>query len=148
MAPIVERIDIARRPEDVFSYVLDPSHLPEWQENVVSVRRLDEGPPAPGSRIVVTRRVGGRDRELTTELSELNPPRSWTGRGIDGPVRAIAKGRIEPVGNGERSRVTFELDFEGRGVGKFLVPLVVRRQAAAEMPRNLRKLRELLESGT
>ena len=31
MAPIVESIEISRSPEDVFSYVTDPSHLPEWQ---------------------------------------------------------------------------------------------------------------------
>ena len=29
MAAIVESIEISRRPEDVFSYVTDPSHLPE-----------------------------------------------------------------------------------------------------------------------
>lgn len=148
MAPIVESIEIARRPEDVFSYLVDPSHMPEWQEGVVRVRRLDEGPAAVGSRVVVTRRVGGRDREMTMELSELNAPTSWTGRGVDGPVRAIAMSRIEPVGNGERSRVTIELDFEGRGIGTFLVPLVVRGQAKAEMPRNMRKLKEILERGT
>ena len=148
MAAIVESIEIDRRPEDVFSYFMDPSHMPEWQESVVSARRLDDGPAAVGSRVIVTRRVGGRDREMTNELTEQNPPSSWVVRGIDTPVRATAKGRIEPVGNGERSRVTIELDFEGRGIGKVLVRLIVRRQAEAEMPRNMRKLKELLESGT
>ena len=37
MAAIVESIDISRRPEDVFSYVTDPSHFPEWQDSVVSL---------------------------------------------------------------------------------------------------------------
>jgi hypothetical protein len=36
---------------------------------------------------------------------------------------------------------------EGHGLGKLLVPLVVRRQAQKEMPRNLQNLRERLESG-
>ncbi|SRR6266536_2972579 len=147
MAPIVESIEIVRRPEEVYSYMMDPSHLPEWQESVVRVRRLDEGPAKVGSRVVVTRRVGGREREMTSELSEQNPPNNWTIRGVDGPVRGMVNGRIEPVGEGERSRVTIELDFESRGIGKLLVPLVVRRQAKAEMPRNMRKLKELLESG-
>jgi hypothetical protein len=43
--------------------------------------------------------------------------------------------------------VTIELDFEGHGIGKLLVPLVVRRQAQREMPRNMRSLKERLESG-
>ena len=33
---------------------------------------------------------------------------------------------------GGRSRFTAELDFEGRGIGKLVVPLVVRRQAARD----------------
>jgi uncharacterized protein YndB with AHSA1/START domain len=146
MAPIVEHIEISRRPEDVFSYVTDPSRLPEWQESVVSVRR-DSAAITVGSKAVVTRRVGRREQAMTAELVELNPPRSWAVRGIDGPVRGNVKGTIEPLDDGARSRVTIELDFEGHGIGKLLVPLVVRRQAQKEVPRNQLKLKERLESG-
>jgi uncharacterized protein YndB with AHSA1/START domain len=147
MAPIVESIEISRSPEDVFSYVTDPSRLPEWQESVVSVRREDDAPIAVGSRVVVTRRVGRWERAMTAELTELNSPSSWAVRGIDGPVRGNVNGGIEPLDDGARSRVTIELDFEGHGIGKLLVPLVVRRQAQKEVPRNQQKLKERLESG-
>ena len=148
MAPIVESIEISRSPEDVFSYVTDPSHLPEWQESAVRVRREGDAALAPGSRMVVKRRVGRREHAMTVELTELNSPSSWAVRGIDGPVRGIVKGTIEELGDGERSRVTIALDFEGHGIGKLLVPLVVRRQARTEMPRNQRNLKRRLESGT
>jgi uncharacterized protein YndB with AHSA1/START domain len=148
MAPIVESIDISRRADDVFTYVTDPAHLPEWQESAVSVRREGDGPVAVGTKAVVTRRVGSRERAMPVELSEVNPPLSWVVRGTDGPVRGIVKGTIEPLGDGERSRVTIALDFEGHGIGKLLVPFVVRRQARAELPRNEQKLKELLESGS
>ena len=147
MAPIVESIEISRPPEDVFSYVTDPSHLTEWQESVVSAREEGDAPRGVGSRTVVTRRVGGQERAMTVELSDLNPPTTWGVRGIDGPVRGMVKGTIEPLDDGERSRVTIALDFEGHGIGKVLVPLVVRSQARAEMPRNLQNLKERLESG-
>ena len=147
MAPIVESIEISRPPDDVFSYVTDPSALPEWQESLVAIRREDDGPVAAGSRVVMTRRVGPREREMTMELTEMTRPSRWVARGIDGPVRANVNGTIEPLGNGERSRVTIALDFEGHGIGKLLVPLVVRRQARPELPRNLQRLKELLESG-
>jgi uncharacterized protein YndB with AHSA1/START domain len=148
MAPIVQSIEISRRPEDVFSYMTDPSHLPEWQESAVSVRREGEAPLALGSRVVVTRRVvGGRELAMTSEVTELNPPRGFVVRGIDGPVRGIGRWTIEPLGDGERSRVTGTLDFEGHGIGKLLIPLVVRRQVGAEMPRNMQKLKQRLESG-
>jgi uncharacterized protein YndB with AHSA1/START domain len=145
MAPIVTSIEIARRPEDVFAYVIDPARLPEWQESLLSTRTEGGGPPTVGARLTQIRRVGRTERTMTLELTELAPPRSWAARGIDGPVRAIVKGAVEPV-DGERSRVTIELDFEGHGIGKLLVPLVVRRQARAEMPTNMRSLKERLEA--
>lgn len=147
MTAIVESIEIARRPEDVFAYMTEPSHMPEWQESAVSVRTEGEGPARVGSRVVVTRRVGKQERTMTSELTRIEPPTGWSVRGIDGPVRGNVDARIEPLEGGERSRVTISLDFEGHGIGKLLVPLVVRRQAAAEMPRNMQKLKERLQSG-
>jgi uncharacterized protein YndB with AHSA1/START domain len=147
MAPIVETIEISRRPDDVFAYVTDVSHLPEWQESVISARREGDGPMTAGAKVVVTRHVRPRDMTMTMEMSELNAPSSWTVRGIDGPVRGTAKGTIEPLEGGERSRVTIALDFEGHGLGKLLVPLVVRRQAGSEMPKNMQHLKERLEQG-
>jgi uncharacterized protein YndB with AHSA1/START domain len=147
VAPIVESVEIARRPEDVFSYATDPSHLSEWQESLVSARLEGEAPVSTGSRIASVRHVGGRDRPMTMEMTEMTPPSSWTVRGVDGPVRGIVHGTVEPLDDGARSRVTIRLDFEGHGMGKLLVPLVVRRQASAELPRACKKLRELLEGG-
>ena len=145
MAPIVSSIEIARRPEDVFAYAMDAARLPEWQESLLSARTEAGGPPAVGSRLVQTRRVRRTERTMTLQLTEFAPPRSWAARGIDGPVRAMVKGMVEPL-DGDRSRVTIELDFEGHGIGKLLVPLVVRRQAAAEMPPNMRRLKQRLDA--
>ncbi|MFF3337586.1 SRPBCC family protein [Streptomyces flavidovirens] len=145
MSAIKETIDIARRPEDVFSYVTDPSHLPEWQASAVSVRQVDDAPLAVGSRVVVTRRVGRREIPMTMQVDELEAPRSWHMHGIDGPVRGDVTGTIEPLGDGERSRLTLSLDFEAHGIGKLLVPLVVRSNVRKEMPRNEERLKALLE---
>ena len=147
MAPIVSSIEIARPPGEVFAYVVDPSRLAEWQESVVSSHTEGGGPPAVGSKAVTSRRVGRGERRMTMEMTKVDPPRSWAVRGIDGPVRGIVDGTVEPLDDGTRSRVTIELDFEGHGLGKLLVPLVVRRQAQREMPRNVQNLKERLEGG-
>ena len=51
MAAIVESMEIARSPEDVFAYVDDLSRHGEWQEAIVSTQVETEGPlvsvPAP-----------------------------------------------------------------------------------------------------
>jgi uncharacterized protein YndB with AHSA1/START domain len=147
VAPIVTSIDISRAPEDVFTYVTDPRKLAEWQESLVSTEVEGEGPPAAGTRVKTIRRVGSRTMTMTMELTEIDPPRSWSGRGLDGPVRGVVSGSVEPLDEGARSRVTINLDFTGHGIGKLLVPLVVRRQAQREMPRNMQNLKERLEAG-
>ena len=54
MAPMVASIEIARRPEDVFAYVMDPTRLPEWQESLLRTRTEGSGPPAVGSKLIQT----------------------------------------------------------------------------------------------
>ena len=146
MATIVSTIEIARPPDEVFSYVTDPSRFAEWQEGVVSGRIEGGGPPAMGSRYTTTRRIGGAERTTTSEITEISPPRSWAVHGLDGPIRAIVNVTVEPLNENSRSRVRLELDFEGHGIGKLLVPLVARRQARKQSPANCQNLKEQLES--
>lgn len=147
MSAIVESIEIARSPGEVFEYATDLSRYPEWQGGVGSARMQGGvGPIKAGSRAVMTRRVGPRMVEYIEEITEFNPPRSWTVRSIGGlPVAAIAQSVIEAVEGGERSRITISLDFTARGVGKLLLPLVVRRQARKTLPKELQELKQLLE---
>ncbi len=146
MAPIVASIESARPAEDVFAYVTDPSTMPEWQQGVVS-GRMDGSTIRVGSRCSTVRSIGGRERTVITEITECDPPHRWADRGIDGPIRAIVGVTVEPLADPSRSRVRIEVDFTGHGIGKVLVPLVVRRQAAREMPENMRRLKEQLEAG-
>ncbi|XUL91398.1 SRPBCC family protein [Streptomyces galilaeus] len=145
MSAFHEEFDVDCRPEDAWAYVIDPSHLPDWQESAVSAEQLDDRPFGLGSRVRVTRHVGRRDMAMTMECTEFRPPHSWTVRGIDGPIRGNFRGEISPVDDGRRSRVTMDLDFEGHGIGKVLLPLVVRPQVRREMPHNEKLLREHLE---
>lgn len=143
MAPIITSTEVPRPAEEVFAYVTDPSTMHEWQQNCVS-GAMDAPTTRVGSKCTTTRRIGGRQREVTTEITEYDPPRRWADRGIDGPVRALVAVTVEPLADASRSRLTIELDFTGHGIGKLLVPLVVRRQAAREMPENMRRLEQRL----
>lgn len=145
MAPITASIEVARPGEDVFAYVTDPSTFPEWQQGVVS-GHMDAPTTRVGSQCTTVRRIGGREREVTTKITEYDPPRRWADRGIDGPIRAIVEVTVEPLADGSGSRLTIQVDFTGHGIGKLLVPLIVRRQAASEMPENMRRLKQRLES--
>ncbi len=145
MAPIASSIEVARPAEEVFAYVIDPSTMSEWQQGCV--RGHMDGPTTRvGSKCTTVRRIGGREREVVTEITEYDPPRRWADRGTSGPIRAIVAVKVDPLADTSRARVTIELDFAGHGIGKLLVPLVVRRQAAQEMPENMRRLKQRLET--
>ena len=42
-------VEIARPPADVYAYLADPTHLPDWQEDVEEVRGAPGGPLAAGA---------------------------------------------------------------------------------------------------
>lgn len=148
MSRINASVDISRRPEDVYAYMTDPQHLPEWQDSAVKVQQKRGNPGTVGSQVTVTRRMGKKHYDMTMQVMELDPPRSWHVHGTDGPVRGDVQGTIEPLDNGARSRVTLSLDFEGHGIGKVIAPLVVKPAARKEMPRDEQHLKSILETGT
>ena len=138
MTPLTSTIEVDRPPADVFDYTTDPARFPEWQKGVVSGHK-------DGTKCITTRRIGFAERRFTSEITEMDPPRVWSVHGVDGPIRAKVDVNVEPLVAGERSRLTIALDFEGHGIGKVLVPLVVRRDAVKEMPENLQRLKQQLE---
>jgi uncharacterized protein YndB with AHSA1/START domain len=143
VAAIIASTEISRSPDDVFAYAVDPANLPTWQENVVSATH--DGVLELGARVVTVRRLGKREQTMTMEMTGYDAPHGWSMRGIDGPVRALVETTIESLDGGTRSRVTIELDFVGHGIGKLLVPLLVRPESRQGLPRNLELLRLSLE---
>src|SRR5438067_5359723 len=144
MTPIVESTDADRPAADVYAYVTDPARFNEWQQGVVSGRmeRDDESRP---HRCITVRKVGFTTRTATAELVRDDPPRAWGVRGIDGPVRAWVDVTVEPITDAS-SRVTVSVEFDGHGIGKLLVPMLILSQARREMPANMSTLKSRIES--
>jgi uncharacterized protein YndB with AHSA1/START domain len=147
MSPIIATTDVNRSATDVFAYATDPTRFSEWQNGVVEGHMDEPGTPRLGAKCVTTRRIGFANRPATAELTRVEPPRTWSVRGIDGPIRALVDVTVESVAD-NRSRLTISVDFQGQGIGKLLVPLVVRRGARKEMPANLAALKARLERPT
>ena len=144
MAPTVASTVVGRPAAEVFTYATDPTRFHEWQQGVIDGHLDQPGPAQVGSKCLTTRRIGGASRASTSELTHIDVPRTWGVRGIDGPIRATVDLTVEGL-TAHRSRLTVTVDLEGHGIGKLLVPLVVRRAARKEMPTNLAALKERLE---
>jgi carbon monoxide dehydrogenase subunit G len=137
-------IDVNRPADEVFAYATDPTKFAEWQQGVVS-GSMETSSPAIGDLCRTTRRIGGAERASTSKLVRFEPPRAWSVHGVDGPIRARVDVDVEALSK-DTSRVTIAVDFDGHGIGKLLVPLVVRRQARAEMPANIARLKARIEA--
>ena len=146
MAPLTNSIEIDRPPEEVFAYIDQLDKHGEWQGAIISTKVETDGPTRVGSRAVDTRKVPGGPRDVTYEITEHDPPRKASFRGLDGPVRPVGTVTVEPVGDGSSSRVTLQLDLQGHGIGKLVAPLA-RRDARKRVPQDQARLKERLESG-
>ena len=150
MPPIVTSAEIGRPAAEAFAYAAGPARLSQWQKGVVDGHMESPGngsqTPSVGAQCVTARRIGGADRPSTSELVHINPPQTWGVRGTDGPIRAAVEVLVEPVTDA-RSRLTISVDFTGHGIGKILVPLLVRLEARKEMPGNMAALKQRMEAG-
>ena len=87
-----------------------------------------------------------RHGEWQGQIVEHDRPRRTRFHGIDGPIRPVGTVTVEPLDEGSRSRFTLELDFEGHGIGKLLLPLV-RGNVRKQVPQDQARLKERLEAG-
>jgi carbon monoxide dehydrogenase subunit G len=126
-------IEIARTPEDVFSYLTDVSNLPAWQAGVRSAT-LREG------RIEESRSLLGRDFNTTLEIVEQEEPRLFTLRALDGPVPFTVRHELEPTSGGTRLTVTADGEVPGFAAG------LLARGAEKQLRKDFVRLKEILES--
>jgi hypothetical protein len=146
MAAISSTIEIARSPEDVFAYLDEVTRHGEWQDGLISAHLDTNGPVGVGSKVTEVRKLGGREMTMSYEITEHDPPKTFAFRVLDGPIRPVGKGTVEPLPDGTGSRVTLDLDLIGHGLmGKALLG-VARSQAAKQLPEDQQRLKEKLEA--
>jgi len=125
-------IEIARTPEDVFSYLTDVSNLPAWQTGVKSATVRD-------GRVEESRSLLGREIDTTLEIVEQEEPRLFTLRALDSPVPFTVRHELEPADGGTRLTVTAEGDVPGFAAG------LLSRGAERQFRRDFERLKEILE---
>jgi hypothetical protein len=145
MAPVIASTVVDRPAAQVFAYATDPAYFHEWQQGLIEGHLDPPGPAQVGSKCLTTRRIGGANRVVTAEVTRIDAPRAWGVQGIDGPIRATVDVTVEPLTE-TSSRLTIAVGFDGHGIGRLLVPLIVRRQAQKEMPANVESLKRHVEA--
>jgi carbon monoxide dehydrogenase subunit G len=128
-------IEIGRAPEEVFAYLTDVSHVPDWQAGVKSAERRD-------GRIDESRTLFGREIHTTLEIVEEQEPRVFTLRALNSPVPFSVRHELEPADGGGVTRltVTAEGDVPGFAAG------LLARRAEKQFRKDFERLKQILES--
>jgi uncharacterized protein YndB with AHSA1/START domain len=77
-------VEIARAPEHVFAFMIDPAKLSVWQD-AEHVQQLSDGPVRAGTRFREVHKTMGRRRVELTEVVECDPGRVFHIRVVEGP---------------------------------------------------------------
>src|SRR5581483_1652893 len=147
MTKIVNTIEIARSPEDVFAYLDELDRHSEWSTGIISSRRDTPGPTQVGSRATDLRKTPMGKQSITYEITEHDPPRRAAFKGVNGPIRPVGVVTVEPAGD-NRSRMTIELELLGHGVLRKLLAPLAGSDARKRVPQDQQPIKERLESGT
>ena len=129
-------IEIERPVADVFAYVADPEHLPEWQESAVSIRKISDG------RWEEERRIAGRRVECEVEVTELEPHRRFNLRSDAGSMKLAVEHLFRETDGGTR----LEVVAEGKvgGLMRF-AQRTIESRARDELEADLDRLKRVLE---
>jgi uncharacterized protein YndB with AHSA1/START domain len=141
---ITGEVDIAREPQQVFGYIADATHLPEWQPDVRHAAFDQPAAVGVGTRGQEVRHVMGADRPITWEVTDYDLARRYGVRGIDGTVRAHVTMDLTPTTDGTGTHLEYGIGFEGHGIGKLIAPLA-RTGARKDLEATLERLRRRLE---
>lgn len=108
-------------PASVFAYLSDFTTTNEWDPGTVRTERAS-GDGGIGTTYHNTSKFLGRKTELTYEVVRHQPDSLFALRGENTSVIAHDTMEIAPLGSG--STVTYTADFEFKGLGRFVVPLL------------------------
>ncbi|WP_448613839.1 SRPBCC family protein [Modestobacter sp. URMC 112] len=103
------KVDVDAPVEQVWDVLREVERWPEWASTVISVRRLDDGPLAVGSRVRVEQ---PRIPATVYAVTELEPGRSFTWVATGPGVRTTARHVLERLSAGG-TRVTLAVEQAG-----------------------------------
>lgn len=138
--PSYTRSVAIRRPREVvFAFLSDLRNELRWNPDAISVAKLTAGDVGAGTRF---RAQWRRMRPTEVEVTDFDPPQSWTTRSRGIGMTVHTRGHVAPAPEGSTYTVT--ITAEAAGLARLLAPLAVRMMERGE-DRNMANIRAALE---
>jgi hypothetical protein len=132
---------ISRNPDDVFAYLANRTNLPQWAEEVGSVRKLTKESVGEGSRFRIEGKLAGRVLPSVYEITCYEAPLRLGGHN-SGLLAFDESYELEPSAEGTLVRQSADVRLEGHFL--FLAPLL-RLVLSSQLRRDFKNLKRVLE---
>ncbi|MFJ8897593.1 SRPBCC family protein [Streptomyces sp. NPDC102359] len=141
-------VDIDRPIEDVFDYLADGRHDPEFSPRVLRMEKSPDGDTHVGTVFHSTVKDAGMRSQRDFEISELTAPTRLRWHEVSHNSITAKEGGydLEPTGDGGTRLRLFNV-LEGHGVGKLLLPLAAGA-SRKDAPAFGRRIKEAVEAST
>ena len=136
------KVAVARPPEVVFEYLIEPSKQALWSD--VPMRQVTPGPLTTGSKMEVTFAGGPLKAVIGLELTAVEPGRRMAFRSYSGPIGWTGEYRLEP--RGDATELSQEGHLEFKGWWRPLEAIVGAEIRSGEI-KELEKLKSVIETG-
>jgi uncharacterized protein YndB with AHSA1/START domain len=134
---IEQRASVGAAAKDVFAFLHDPDRRQQWDAMTDLARLEDATEPAVGVRVHLRGRRTAPS--WVGEYAELAPPQRSVLRLVEGvgmPFSAFSQTiEVAPVKGG--STITLRLEYQARGLGGLLEPVVLRPRLTKAVRRSL-----------
>ena len=136
-------VSIARPPDVVFPYLVEPEKQALWSD--VPMRRLTDGPIATGSRMEVTFAMGPVKARVGLEMTAVEAGSRMGFRTFSGPIAWEGEYRLTPRPDGGT-----DLEQEGSlrfsGLWRLIEPIAGGEIRSGEI-KELEKIKTVVEAG-
>jgi uncharacterized protein YndB with AHSA1/START domain len=134
---IEQRVSVGAAPKDVFAFLHDPDRRRQWDAMTDLARLEDATEPAVGVRVHLRGRRTAPS--WVGEYTELAPPQRSVLRLVEGvgmPFSEFSQ-TIEVAAAKGGSTITLRLEYQARGLGGLLEPVVLRPRLTKAVRRSL-----------
>ena len=146
MTRLREEVVIQAPAERVWAVVAeDVTNAPRWTSYLEKAEKLDDGPPAKGTRYRYHLDLAGHKEKLEVQQSVYTKPKKCSGTFIKGPLKGTWAYTYTARPDGS-TRLVYEMDYELTGLLRFAGGLL-GPQYAAGIRDNMRSLKKYIEAG-
>jgi uncharacterized protein YndB with AHSA1/START domain len=140
MKPLINSVNLNRRPEEVFDYLCDLKNELLWNPDMLLAEQLTEGTVGEGTRILCQWKGGPK---LVVTYNKFDRPHYWEAYAASKKLDIAFKCEVKPSESG--ARITASMTLLPKGFFRIIGPFL-RMTFQKEEEKNMEKIKNAVEN--